>query len=344
MDLGSDMGIDLGTATVLVHLRSKGIVLHEPSVVAIEQNSREVLAVGEQAQRMLGRTPGNITAIRPLREGVIADFEITDIMLRHFIGKVCDRRRLLRPRVVVCIPAATTTVEQKAVIDAVVRSGAREAFLVEEPRAAALGAGLDIFKPSGHMVIDIGGGTTDVAILSLGETVVKESVRVGGDKFDEAIARYVKAKFNLLIGERTAEALKIDIGTAYPGNRKLESEVRGRDMISGLPRSLTVHSSHVTESIEEPLDAIILCIRHVLEKTPPELAGDIIEHGIIMTGGGAMLDGLDKLLTNETGVPVYLADDPVSCVAKGTGLVLEQLEALAHTLISHRRLSVSIKD
>ncbi len=342
MNLGADMGIDLGTATVLVHLRGKGIVLHEPSVVAIEQHSRRVLAVGEMAQRMLGRTPGNITAIRPLREGVIADFEITEIMLRHFITKVCDRRRLFRPRVVVCIPAATTTVEQKAVIEAVIRSGVREAFLIEEPRAAALGAGLDIFRPSGHLVVDIGGGTCDVALLSLGETVVTESVRVGGDKFDEAIARFIKREFNLLIGERTAEALKIAVGTAFPGNRAREMEVRGRDMISGLPRSFLVRTDHVLEAIQEPLDAVIHCIRHVLERTPPELAGDIIGHGIVMTGGGSLLDGLDRLVSAETNVPAYLAEDPIACVAKGTGRALELLERLAPSLISPRRLQASM--
>lgn len=339
MSLGTDMGIDLGTATVLVHLRGKGIVLHEPSVVAIEQQTRQVLAVGEAAQKMLGRTPGNIIATRPLREGVIADFEITEVMLRHFIGKVCDKKRLLRPRVIVCIPAATTTVEQKAVVEAVMRSGVRDAFLIEEPRAAAMGAGLDIFQPSGHMVIDIGGGTTDVAVLSLGETVVTESVRVGGDKFDEAIARFIKKEFNLLIGERTAEALKIEVGTAFCRSRSKEMEIRGRDMVSGLPRSFMARTEHVLEAILEPLDAVSQCVRHVLETTPPELAGDIIEHGIIMTGGGAMLHGLDQLLTKETGVNVYLAENPIACVAIGTGKALEQLEKISHTLISPKRAS-----
>lgn len=337
MNLGTDMGIDLGTATVLVHLRGKGIVLHEPSVVAIEQNTRQVLAVGEAAQRMLGRTPGNIIATRPLREGVIADFEVTEVMLRHFISKVCDKRRLIRPRVIVCIPAATTSVEQKAVVEAVMRAGVRDAFLIEEPRAAAMGAGLDIFQPSGHMVVDIGGGTTDVAVISLGEIVVTESVRVGGDKFDEAIARYIRKEFNLLIGERTAEALKIEVGTAFAGNRYVEMEIRGRDMISGLPRSLMANTQHVLEAIHEPLEAVVACVRHVLEVTPPELSGDIIDHGIVMTGGGAMIDGLDKLLTRETGVTVYLADDPISCVAIGTGRALEQLERINHTLISPKR-------
>ncbi|NLZ38081.1 MAG: rod shape-determining protein MreB [Firmicutes bacterium] len=339
MNLGTDMGIDLGTATVLVHLRGKGIVLHEPSVVAIEQNSRQVLAVGEEARQMLGRTPGNIVATRPLREGVIADFDVAEIMLRHFINKVSEKRRLLRPRVVVCIPAATTSVEKKAVVEAILRSGARAAFLIEEPRAAALGAGLDIFEPTGHMVIDIGGGTTDIAVLSLGETVISESVRVGGDKFDEAIARYIKREYNLLIGERTAEALKIEVGTAFPGNLNAEMEIRGRDMVSGLPRSLRANSQHVLEAIEEPLEAIVSCVRHVLEITPPELAGDIIDHGIILTGGGAMLNGLDKMLTQETGVNVYLADDPIACVALGTGKALEQLDKIQHTLISPKRLA-----
>ncbi|MCW3488841.1 rod shape-determining protein [Dethiobacter alkaliphilus] len=333
------MGIDLGTASVLVHLRGKGIVLHEPSVVAIEQQTKQVLAVGEAAQQMLGRTPGNIIATRPLREGVIADFDITEVMLRHFIGKVCDRRRLLRPRVIVCIPAATTTVEQKAVVEAVMRAGVRDAFLIEEPRAAALGAGLDIFQPSGHMVIDIGGGTTDVAVISLGETVVTESVRVGGDKFDEAIARYIKKEFNLLIGERTAEALKIEVGSAFKNNRSKEMEIRGRDMVSGLPRSFMAHTDHVLEAVHEPLESIVECVRHVLEVTPPELSGDIIDHGIVLTGGGAMIDGLDKLITAETGVNVYLADDPIGSVAIGTGIALEQLEKINHTLISPRRAS-----
>jgi rod shape-determining protein MreB len=341
MNLGSDMGIDLGTATVLVHLRGKGIVLHEPSVVAIDQNTRKVLAVGEAAQKMLGRTPGNIVATRPLREGVIADFDVTEIMLRHFISKVCDRRRLLRPRVIVCIPAATTTVEQKAVVEAVMRSGVRDAFLIEEPRAAAMGAGLDIFQPSGHMVIDIGGGTTDVAVLSLGEAVVTESARVGGDKFDEAIARYIKKEFNLLIGERSAEALKIQIGTAFAGNRTLEMEVRGRDMIAGLPRSVLVKTEHLVEAVREPLEAVIDCVHHVLEITPPELVGDIIDHGIVLTGGGSMLDGLDKLLTRETGVHVYLAEDPIGSVVIGTGRALELIEKIQHTLISPKRIASS---
>jgi len=337
----TDMGIDLGTATVLVYLRGKGIVLKEPSVVAIEQRTRQVLAVGESAQQMLGRTPGNIVAIRPLREGVIADFDITEIMLKHFVAEVCKRRHLLRHRVVVCIPAGTTSVEKKAVIEAVTRTGAKEAYLIEEPRAAALGAGLEIFEPSGSMVVDIGGGTTDIAVLSMGEIVVSCSVRVGGDKFDEAIMRYIKKEFNLLIGERSAEALKIEIGSAFPGNRSLRSEVRGRDLVSGLPRSLELTTEHIMEAISEPLWIIIQGVRQVLERTPPELAGDIIDKGIVLTGGGSLLDGLYKTIAQQTGVPVYLAEDPVGSVAKGTGKALEYLDRLSPTLISARNLGVA---
>lgn len=342
MAWSTDMGIDLGTATVLVYIKGRGIVLNEPSVVAIEQQTGKTLAVGEEAQRMLGRTPGNIVAIRPLREGVIADFDVTEIMLKHFISKVCKRRRLFKPRVVVCIPAATTSVEKKAVIEAVMRTGVRDAYLIEEPRAAALGAELDIFQPSGSMVVDIGGGTTDVAVLSMGETVVSCSVRVGGDKFDEAIARYVKKEFNMLIGERTAESLKIQIGSAYPGNRNLSMEVRGRDLVTGLPRSITVTTEQVTEAIHEPLWIIIQGVRQVLERTPPELAGDIIEKGIILTGGGSMLDGLYKIISEQMGVPVYLADDPIGSVVKGTGKALEYLDRLAGTLITSRNLAAAL--
>jgi rod shape-determining protein MreB len=337
----TDMGIDLGTATVLVYLRGKGIVLNEPSVVAIEQQTRKVLAVGENAQLMLGRTPGNIVAIRPLREGVIADFDITEIMLKHFIYEVCKRRRLLRPRVVVCIPAGTTSVEKKAVIEAVTRTGAKEAYLIEEPRAAALGAGLEIFEPSGNMVVDIGGGTTDIAVLSMGETVVSCSVRVGGDKFDEAITRYIKREYNLLIGERSAEALKIQIGSAFPGNRSLKMEVRGRDLVNGLPRSLEVTTENIIEAISEPLWIIIQGVRQVLERTPPELAGDIIDKGIVMTGGGSLLDGLYKMIAQQTGVPAFLADDPIGSVAKGTGKVLEFLDRLSPTLITTRNMTAA---
>lgn len=339
--LRNDMGIDLGTATILVYMRGKGIVLNEPSVVAIEQRSRKVLAVGEQAQRMLGRTPGNIIATKPLKDGVIADFELTEVMLKHFINKVCQRRSILRPRVVVCIPAGTTPVEKKAVIEAVTHTGAKEAFLIEEPRAAALGAGLDIFEPSGNMVVDIGGGTSDIAVLSMGEAVVSCSVRVGGDKFDTAIARYVKKEYNVLIGEQTAEKLKIEIGTAYPGNRDLSLDVRGRDLVTGLPRSITLTTAKILEALEEPLWDIIQGVKQVLEKTPPELAGDIIDKGIVLTGGGALLDGMNKLIAEETGVPVYLAEDPIGSVALGTGKALESIDKISQSLISSRNLAAS---
>ncbi len=337
----SDMGIDLGTATVLVYLKGRGIALNEPSVVAIEQQTRKVLAVGEGAQMMLGRTPGNIVAIRPLKEGVIADFDITEIMLRHFVKIVCNRRRLLRPRVVVCIPAGTTSVEKKAVIEAVTRTGAREAYLIEEPRAAALGAGMEIFEPSGNMILDVGGGTTDIAVLSMGEIVVSKSVRVGGGKFDEAIVRYIKNEFNLLIGERSAEALKIQIGSAFPGSRCLKMEVRGRDLVSGLPRSLEITTEHISEAIKEPLWIIVQGVHQVLEKTPPELAGDIISKGIILTGGSSLLDGFYKMVAQKTGVPAYLADDPIGSVAKGTGKALDFLDRLSATLITSRSMSAT---
>lgn len=334
----ADMGIDLGTATVLVYLKGKGIVLNESSVVAIEQKSKKVLAVGENARNMLGRTPGNIIAIRPLKEGAIADFDATEIMLKHFITKVCKRRSFFKPRVVVCIPAGTTSIEKKAVIEAITRTGAKEAYLIEEPRAAALGAGLDIFEPSGSMVVDIGGGTTDMAVLSMGETVTSSSVKVGGDKFDEAIIRYIKKVHNLFIGERSAETIKIEIGSAYPGSRSLKVEIRGRDLISGLPRSLEVTTEQIAEAISEPVWIIIQGVKQLLEKTPPELAGDIIEKGIVLTGGGAMLDGFSKIIARETGLPTFLADDPVGSVALGTGKVLDYLDQLSGTLVTSRNL------
>jgi rod shape-determining protein MreB and related proteins len=339
--MATDMGIDLGTATVLVYLKGKGIVLHEPSVVAIDQNTRQVLAVGESAQRMLGRTPGNIVATRPLREGVIADFDITELMLKHFIHMVCDRRRIFKPRVVVCIPGGTTSVEQKAVIDAVTHTGAREAYLIEEPRAAALGAGLEIFQPSGNMIIDIGGGTTDVAVLSLGEIVVSTSVRAGGDKFDASIIRYIKKEHNLFIGERTAEELKVTVATADPGQRNESMAIRGRDLVTGLPRSLEVSTDMIKDAIEEPLSQVILCVRQVLEKTPPELAGDIVSNGIFLTGGGSLLHGMAARMTKETEVPTFLAEDPISCVVKGTGVALEVLDKLSASLISSKRIASS---
>jgi rod shape-determining protein MreB len=339
MALSTDIGIDLGTASILVYVRGRGIVLNEPSVVAIEQETQKVLAVGTAAQRMLGRTPGNIVAVRPLRNGVIADFDITEIMLKHYIAMAGEKKRLFRPRVVVCIPAGTTSVEQKAVIEAVSRTGARETYLIEEPRAAALGAGLDIFEPSGNMVVDIGGGTSDMAVLSMGEVVESASVRVGGDKFDEAIARFIKKEYNVLVGERTAELLKISVGSAHPNSRYLQADVRGRDLVTGLPRSVAIVTQQVVQALEEPLWAILQGIKQVLEKTPPELAGDIIEKGIVLTGGGALLDGFTRFLTQETGVPFYLAEDPISCVVKGTARVLENMAQLSDSLISSRKIA-----
>lgn len=341
MVLAADLGVDLGTTSVLVYMQGRGIVLKEPSVVSIEQKTGKVLAVGEQAHTMLGRTPENIVAIRPLRGGVISDFTVTEIMLRYFIGKVCRARRFLRPRVVVCIPVETTSVEKKAVIEAIIRAGAREAYLMEEPRAAALGAGLEIFAPSGNMIVDIGGGTCDIAVLSMGEAVVSNSVRVGGDDFDEAIIRYLRREHNLFIGERTAELLKIEVGAAIFGSRAATMTVRGRDLVNGLPRSLDVNTAQVIEAVKEPLQMIVKGVHQVLERTPPELAGDIMEKGIILTGGGAMLEGLYKLISRETGLPAYLADDPISCVARGTGKTLEYLELLRGTLISGKNLAAA---
>jgi rod shape-determining protein MreB len=325
---GKDIGIDLGTATILVYVRGKGVVLNEPSVVAIDRNTNKVLAIGEEARRMIGRTPGNIVAIRPLREGVIADFDITEKMLKHFIGKVCGSSPLLKPRVTICVPSGITTVEKRAVEDAARNAGAKDVYLIEEPVAAALGAGIDISQPTGCMVLDIGGGTTDVAVMSLGGIVVSDSVRVGGDKFDEAIVRYVKRKFNILIGERTAEEIKIGVGTVHPDSRDESMDVRGRDLVAGLPMTVTVTSRDCLEAFSEPTNSIIALVRAVLEKCPPELSSDIVDKGIIMTGGGSMLDGLDKLLSEITKVPCNLADDPVSCVAIGTGKAVDSLELL----------------
>ncbi|MGQ9513153.1 rod shape-determining protein [Thermodesulfitimonas sp.] len=330
--LAPDIGIDLGTATVLVYVKGKGIVLKEPSVVAVNRDDNKVIAVGEEARRMLGRTPGNIIAVRPLREGVIADYDVTERMLRYFLEKCGCRRFILRPRVMVCIPTGVTSVEERAVRQAALQAGARQAFLIEEPMAAALGAGIDVSEASGSMVIDIGGGTTDIAVLSLGGIVCSTSTRIGGDKFDEAIVRYVRREFNLIIGERSAEELKIEIGTAYPANNsERTAAIRGRDLVSGLPRSVMVTSRQVWEAIQEPLEAIVAAVKGVLERTPPELAADIVDKGIVMTGGGSLLEGIDKLIARETGLPVYVAEDPVSCVALGTGRALGMLHVLARS-------------
>lgn len=336
--LASDIGIDLGTATVLIYVKGKGIVLQEPSVVAMERDTKKVLAIGTEARKMLGRTPGNIIATRPLREGVIADYDVTEAMLKSFISRVSGLRFFARPRVMVCVPAGVTTVEKRAVIEAAIQAGARQAQLIEEPLAAALGAGLDITLPTGHMVVDIGGGTTDVAVLSLGGVVRSESIRIGGDKFDEAIIRYVKLKHNLLIGERSAEEIKIQVGSAGCDSRNETMEIRGRDLMHGLPKNVTITSEETREALAEHVTAICDTIRTVLEATPPELSADIIEKGVIMTGGGAMLHGLDKVITSRTGVPAYLADNPVSCVALGTGKALENFQMKDEHLVVLKKI------
>jgi len=321
--MGTDVGIDLGTATVLVYIKGKGIILKEPSVVAINKvENNKVLAVGEEARQMIGRTPGNIVAIRPLRDGVISDYDITEKMLKHFIQKVCGRR-LSAPRVVICVPCEATEVERRAVEDAARNAGAKKVDLIEEPVAAAIGAGLDITKASGNMVIDIGGGTTDIAVISLGGMVVRQSIKVAGDEFDEAIIKYIRKKHKLMIGERTAEDLKINIGSAYKNDEIKTKEIRGRDLITGLPKNIEVTSEEMREALSEAVNAIAECTHSVLEKTPPELAADISDKGIVMTGGGALLNGLDKLIQEYTKVPVYVAEDSISCVALGTGKALE---------------------
>jgi rod shape-determining protein MreB len=327
--IGTDMGIDLGTATVLVYIKGKGVVLKEPSVVAIDKNQNKVLAVGEEAWQMIGRTPGNIVAIRPLRDGVISDYDVTEKMLKYFIEKACGKKRTT-PRVVVCVPCEATEVEKRAVIDAAQNAGAKKVFLIEEPLAAAIGAGIDITKPEGNMVIDIGGGTTDVAVISLGGIVVRSSIKVAGDKFDEAIMKFIRKQRKLMIGERTAEELKINIGSAFDGSDD-GMEIRGRDLVTGLPKNIRVTSDEMREALKDTINAIADTTHAVLEKTPPELAADIADKGIIMTGGGALLNGLNDLIHNTTNVPVYVAEDAVSCVALGTGKVLEYLDKMEIT-------------
>jgi rod shape-determining protein MreB and related proteins len=324
--LSKDIGIDLGTANVSIHVKGRGVVLDEPSVVAIESDTKRVLAVGEEAHRMVGRTPGNIVAIRPLRDGVIADFEITEMMLKAFIDRVGGRRWYSRPRILICAPTNITSVEQKAIREAAERSGAREVFLEEEPKAAAIGAGMDIFQPSGNMVVDIGGGTTDVAVLSMGDVVTASSIKVAGDKFDAEIMKYIKNKYKLLIGERTSEEIKIRIGTVYPNGRRESLDIRGRDMVSGLPQTVSIHSEEVREALWDSVTSIVQAAKSVLERTPPELSADIIDRGVILTGGGALLDGLDTLMSEELKVPVLVAEDPMHCVVKGTGIMLDNLD------------------
>lgn len=327
--LSKDIGIDLGTANVSIHVKGKGVVLDEPSVVAIESETKRVLNVGEEARRMVGRTPGNIIAIRPLRDGVIADFEITELMLKYFINKVGGKKWYSHPRILICAPTNITSVEQKAIREAAEKSGAREVFLEEEPKAAAIGAGMDIFQPSGNMVVDIGGGTTDVAVLSMGDIVTATSIKIAGDKFDLAITKYIKNKYKLLIGERTSEDIKIRIGTVFPDSRNEKMDIRGRDMVSGLPLTITIDSKEVREALWEPASAIVAAAKSVLERTPPELSADIIDRGVILTGGGALLNGLDQLLAEELKVPVLIADDPMHCVVKGTGIMLDNLDKVS---------------
>ena len=324
---GQDIGIDLGTATVIAYVKGKGIVLREPSVVAVNNLTNEVLAIGSEARRMLGRTPGNIVATRPLKDGVISDYNVTEKMLKHFITRV-GGRFMFAPRIMICIPSQVTEVEKKAVIDAASQAGARRVYLIEEPIAAAIGAGIDISKPCGNMIVDIGGGTTDVAVISLGGSVVNTSLRVAGDKFDEAIIKYIKKKHNVIIGERTAEELKVTIGCVYPKIQDLEMDIRGREISTGLPKTITVHSSEMMEALKEPAMMIVEAVHSVLERTPPELAADINDKGIYLTGGGCLVDGLDKLLQEHTGINVMVAEDAVSCVAIGTGKALDNLDFL----------------
>jgi len=328
-DLSSnDIGIDLGTATTIVYVKGEGIVLSEPSVVAVRRGTSEVLAVGNEAKRMLGRTPGNIIAIRPMRDGVITDFEITEAMLRHFIQKVSRRRFQIRPRIVIAIPSGITEVERRAVRESAERAGARDVVLIEEPVAAAIGVGLPIDEPIGNMIIDIGGGTTEIAVISLKGIVFSKSIRIGGDEMDEAIVEYLKKAYNLMVGERTSEDIKIKIGSAYPQEEEMTLEVKGRDLISGLPKMVTITSEEIREALQDPLRAILEITKISLERTPPELAADLIDNGIMMAGGGSLLRGLDKLITEETGLPVHVADDPMTAVANGTGKYLDEIHRL----------------
>ena len=328
-----DIGVDLGTANILVYLKGSGIVLREPSVVAIDRNTNKILAIGEEAKTMLGRTPGNIVAIRPLREGVIADYDMTQSMLENVIQRVAGKSLFFKPRVVICIPSGVTTVEKRAVLEAAIQSGASKTYLVEEPIAAAMGAGLEISESRGAMVVDIGGGTTDIAVMSLGGVVVSDSLRVGGDKFDEAIVRFVKKEHNVLIGEPTAEEIKIKVATVFKGNRQAEIQVRGRDLVSGLPTTIKLTSEEIYRALQEPVATLVSCVRSVLEKTPPELSSDIIDRGIVLTGGGALLDGMAELLQAETGIVTIVADSPLECVAVGTGKVLSSLQKLKDSVV-----------
>ena len=337
--LSHDMGIDLGTANTLVHIKGKGIVLREPSVVAIKSDTGDVLAVGDEAKRMIGRTPGSIVAIRPMKDGVIADFDVTQAMLKYFIRKAMNTKSFVRPRVVVGVPSGVTEVEKRAVIDAAQQAGAREAYLIEEPMAAAIGAGLPVEEATGSMVVDIGGGTTEIAVISLGGIVTSCSIRIGGDEMDSSIIQYIKREYNLLIGERTAEEIKINIGTAIVNpNQDKTMDIRGRDLVSGLPKTVRIKSSEICEALSEPVHKIVDAVKGTLEKTPPALAADVMDHGIMMTGGGSLLNSLDKLLSHETGMPVLVSEDALSCVGEGTGRSLENIELLKRVVMTTKKL------
>ena len=332
----NDLAIDLGTANTCVYVKGKGIVLREPSVVAVKKDNRgnnQVLAVGSEAKRMLGRAPGNIRAIRPMKDGVIADFEVTEAMLRYFISKAHNQRRLVRPRIMICVPTGITQVEKRAVKESALSAGAREVFLIEEPMAAAIGANLPIQEPTANMVVDIGGGTTEVAVISLSGIVYSRSVRVGGDKMDEAILRHVKRKYNMLIGESTAEEIKIQIASAYPMEEEKEIEVKGRDLVTGIPQTIIITSEEVRKAIAEQVDAIVQAVRQALEQTPPELAADVVERGIVLTGGGALLRGLDQLLREDTSLPIFSVDDPLATVVMGTGIALDNMRTMREVCI-----------
>jgi len=334
--LGRDMAVDLGTANTLVYVRGRGIVLNEPSVVAINTTTGGMLAVGSQAKRMIGRTPGNVVAIRPLKDGVIADFDTTERMLRYFIQQVHRRRHLAKPRIVVCVPSGITGVEQRAVKDAAYAAGARRVYIIEEPMAAAIGSGLPVSEPTGNMVVDIGGGTTEVAVISLGGIVTSQSIRTGGDELDAAIINYVKKEYSLMLGERTAEEIKMAIGSAFPAPDEPHAEIRGRDLVSGLPKTIVVGAEEVRRAIEEPVNSIVDAVKSTLDKCPPELSGDIMDRGIVLTGGGALLKGLDERLKHETGMPISISDNPLHSVAMGSGKCVEDFETL-RVLVSQPR-------
>ena len=337
MGFANEVGIDLGTANVLVYIKGKGIVLNEPAVVAINKDTNEILAVGEEARQMLGRTPGNIVAVRPLKDGVISDYDITERMLKHFIRKTCGAGKFFKPKIMVCVPSGVTEVEKRAVQEATMQAGGKDVFLMEEPLAAAIGAGLDITKPDGTMVIDIGGGTTDIAVMSMGGIVTSQSVKIAGDRFDDAIIKYMRKEHKLYIGERTAEDLKLKIGTAFPRETNVSMECRGRDLVTGLPKVVEVSSKEIMEALDEPLSIICEAIHRVLESTPPELAADISNAGIVITGGGAMLYGIDKRVEQRTGITCYIAENPMDCVAIGTGKALDSLLILENAALNRRK-------